>query len=319
VNQLVRLVEDLMELSRVTRGTIELKKERVALSKVVHDALETARPLLDAAGHRLEVTLPDEEVVLHADPVRLTQVFANLLDNAAKYTDRAGRVWLTATRDGSHVAVSVCDQGIGIPEEQLPRIFEMFSQVDSAMARARGGGLGIGLTLVRSLVQLHGGLVEARSDGPGTGSVFIVRLPLATEEKSPRAGAHTGHEGALASTRILAVDDNRDAADSLGTLLELVGAEARVAYDGASALAAIRQHRPTIVLLDIGMPDVDGYEVARRVRSDPELDGVTLIALTGWGQTEDRRRSQEAGFDHHLVKPVDLAALQALLITFAKG
>jgi PAS domain S-box-containing protein len=316
VGHLVRLVDDLLEVSRITRGKLQLRKERVELTTLVESALETSRPLLEAAGQELLVTLPPDPVVLEADPVRLVQVLANLLNNAGKYTDPGGRIWLTVERQRNEVVIRVRDTGIGIPGEMLPRIFDMFTQVDRFSGRSQGG-LGIGLTVVRSLIQMHGGTTQAHSNGPGQGSTFTVRLPLAAEPgQVPRGERPPGDGrplGTLPPCRVLIVDDNRDAADSLGLLMTLLGCDVRVEYDGPAALAALAEYQPAVVLLDIGMPGMDGYEVARRVRQQPALQAVTLIALTGWGQEEDRRRCRQAGFDHHLVKPVDLDTLQALL------
>jgi signal transduction histidine kinase/CheY-like chemotaxis protein len=313
---LVRLVDDLLEVSRITRGKLQLRKERVQLSQIVESALETCRPLIEAAGHTLVVTCPSEPIWLEADPIRLAQVLANLLNNAAKYTNPGGRIELTAERQGKEVVVRVRDQGIGIPQEMLPRIFDLFTQVDRFSGRAQGG-LGIGLTVVRSLVQLHGGTVSAHSDGPGQGSEFTVRLRLLQESRPSLRGESACQERpparALPRGRVLIVDDNRDAAESLGMLLNIMGSEVRVVYDGAAALEAMSGFQPAVVLLDLGMPGMDGFQVARHVRQQPVLKEVTLIALTGWGQDEDRRRCREAGFDHHLVKPVDLDALEALL------
>jgi signal transduction histidine kinase/ActR/RegA family two-component response regulator len=316
LGHLARLVDDLLEVSRITRGKIQLRKERVALAVLVETALETSRPLLEAAGHHLTVSLPAQPVMLEADPVRLVQVLANLLNNAGKYTDPGERIALAAERSGDEVVVRVRDSGIGIPEEMLPRVFDMFTQVDRLSGRAQGG-LGIGLTVARSLVHLHDGTIEAHSGGPGQGSEFTVRLPVASEPppKPPgeRPPGEDAQSRALSGRRVLIVDDNRDAAESLGLLLSCLGSKVRVVYDGPTALEATSSFRPAVVLLDIGMPGMDGYEVARRVRQQAALKGVTLIALTGWGQEEDRRRCRQAGFDHHLVKPVDVDALQALL------
>jgi signal transduction histidine kinase len=315
VNHMVRLVDDLLEVSRITRGKIELRRERVELAAVLRSAVETSRPLMEAAGHQLAITVPPEPLILEADPVRLSQVIANLLNNAAKYTEEDGQIWLTARREGGEAAVSVRDTGLGIPADMLPRVFDMFAQVDRTLKRSQGG-LGIGLTLARTLVEMHGGRVEARSEGPGKGSEFTVRLPLAAEdsiaeEARPRAGG--AQPSPLSQKRALVVDDNRDAADSLGMLLKFLGADAHVVYDGPSALQALHIYRPAVVFLDIGMPGMDGHEVARHVRQAPEFGDVLLIAMTGWGQEEDRRRSKAAGFDHHLVKPANADALQALL------
>lgn len=313
VNHIVRLVDDLMEVSRITRGRIDLRKEPVELATVVRSAVETSRPLIEAAGHQLDISLPTESLVLDADPVRLAQVLTNLLNNAAKYTGKGGQIWLNAWRERSSVVVTVRDNGEGIPADMLPRVFDLFTQVDRTSTRAQGG-LGIGLTLVRSLVHLHGGSVEVRSEGPGLGTEFVVRLPLAMEGPAPRTPNRCGDQPtSLAPRRILVVDDNHDAATSLGMALKFLGADVHTANDGQAALDAIQTYRPSAVLLDIGMPGMDGLEVARRARQRPEGHDLTLIAMTGWGQEEDRRRSKEAGFDHHLVKPVEFGTLQALL------
>ncbi len=315
VQHLSRLVDDLLEVSRISRGKISLKKDRLDLAAVLGQAVETSKPLIEAAGHRITVSLPPEPITLNGDLVRLAQIFANLLNNAARYTENGGCITVRARREGSQAVVSIRDTGIGIPRDMLSCVFEMFAQVENPLRRSREG-LGIGLSLVRTLVSMHGGTVEAHSEGVGHGSEFVVRLPAAEpDQPAPGTARCPGVRAAPAipSHRILAVDDNRDAADSLGHLLRLLGAVVHVAYDGSSALEAMRTHRPSVVLLDIGMPGMDGHEVARRVRQDPELRDLTLIALTGWGQKEDRLRSLEAGFDHHLVKPVDLKALRDLL------
>jgi signal transduction histidine kinase len=320
INHMVRLIDDLLEISRITRGKIELHKEHVDLATVVHNAVETSRPLLDAARHHLTITLPSEPLLLEADSVRLAQVFTNLLNNAAKYTEEAGQIVLTARREGDEAVVSVRDNGLGIPAAMLPRVFEMFAQVDRTLKRAQGG-LGIGLTLARTLVQMHGGSISVQSGGPDQGSEFTVRLPL-TAKQPPGSESLRGSSQPrtqLSPQRVLVVDDNRDAADSLSMVLRFLGADTRVVYDGLSALEILRTYRPAVVLMDIGMPGIDGHEVARRVRQEPEGRGVVLVALTGWGQEEDRRRSKAAGFDHHLVKPVHADALQALLTTHNVG
>jgi signal transduction histidine kinase/DNA-binding response OmpR family regulator len=312
LNLMVRLVDDLMEVSRITRGKIELRKGLVTIAAIVRSAVETSGPLIEAAGHRLSLVLPPEPLTVDGDFVRLSQVVSNLLNNAAKYTESSGEISVTVRRENGSVAIAVRDTGLGISAEMLPRVFDLFTQVDRTVARAQGG-LGIGLTLVKSLTEMHGGSVEARSEGIGLGSEFVVRLPL-TEAHSKLAepiGAELA--SALGRRRILVVDDNRDAATSLGKLLELLGVEVRVAFNGPDALAAIDEFRPAVVLLDIGMPGMDGYEVARRVRRRTEFRGTALVALTGWGQEEDRRRSREAGFDHHMTKPADLNALQVLI------
>jgi signal transduction histidine kinase/ActR/RegA family two-component response regulator len=313
INHMVRLVDELLEVSRITRGKIELRKEHVTLSTVIDSAVETSKPLFETAGHQLTIELPSEPLVFDADPVRLTQVFANLLNNATRYTPPGGKIWLTAHRDAGYAEATIRDTGIGIPAEMLPRVFDIFTQIDPAH-RGMQAGLGIGLTLVRSLVQMHGGSVTAFSQGLGHGSEFVVRLPLvvhASPDVRPRAQSKPPPD--FAHHRIMVVDDNQDAADSLGMLLHFLGAEVSVAHSGAAALQSLAEQRPAVMLLDIGMPEMDGYELARRVREHPEFQDVVLIALTGWGQEEDRRRTEAAGFDHHLIKPADLNTLRGLL------
>ncbi len=318
VNHMVRLVDDLLEVSRITRGTIELRTEPVEIAGVVRSAVETSQPLIEAGGHQLAVSLPPEPLTVQADPVRLSQVVANLLNNAAKYTDRGGQIWLSVKREGDWVSISVRDSGIGIAPEMLPHVFQLFTQIDRNSARGQGG-LGIGLTLVKSLTEMHGGEVQAHSAGLGQGSEFVVRLPLAA------AQIQAGHVSmddrpafGLVPRRILVVDDNRDAAQSLGLLLKVLGAEVRIEFNGPDALTAMDAFRPAVVLLDIGMPGMDGLEVARQIRERPEFRSTTLIALTGWGQEDDRRRSQLAGFDHHLTKPADVTAIEGLLDSLGK-
>ncbi len=312
VNHLIRLVDDLLEVSRITRGKIELRKEPVELAAVLRSAVETSRPLIEASRHQLTLALPSEPLAPEADPVRLSQVIANLLNNAAKYTDEGGQIRLAAWQEREEVVVSVRDSGLGIPVELLPHVFDMFAQVDCTRRRAQGG-LGIGLTLARRLVEMHQGRIEARSDGPGRGSEFVVRLPLTLPSRGSLQGEGGARATGLSALRILVVDDNRDAADSLALVLRLLGAEAQVVYDGPSALQTMTRLQPAVMFVDIGMPGMDGHEVARRVRQKPEWREVVLVALTGWGQEEDRRRSRAAGFDHHLTKPVDPQELQRLL------
>jgi PAS domain S-box-containing protein len=320
VAHMVRLVDDLLELSRISRGTIELKKERIELASVIAHALETSKPFIESGGHYLEVTLPNDVVILDGDLVRLSQVFANLLNNSAKYTQNGGNITVTAQCDATSVVVSIRDTGIGIPQDMLARVFDMFAQVDDVLRRSKDG-LGIGLNLVRTLVGMHGGSVEARSGGLGLGSEFVVRLPLAEQqgvgpEKSIPQESRKPSDAP--TRRILLVDDNRDAANSFGILLKFLGADVKVLYDGRSALETLRIYRPSVLILDIGMPGLDGYEVARRVRRDSEFCDLVLIALTGWGQEEDRRRTREAGFDYHLVKPVEISAVRAVLASLEK-
>ena len=313
VQHLVRLVDDLLDVSRVMQGKIELRSEPVELAAVIARAIETAKPLIEAQGHRLTVELGEASLLLHADPVRLIQVFGNLINNAAKYAEPEANIWVLAQREGDEAIISVRDSGIGIAADMLPHIFELFTQADHASSKAQGG-LGIGLTLVKNLVELHRGSIEAHSAGLGKGSEFIVRLPLASAKSAANdhAGAQQRFAG-LVPQRLLVADDNEDAAISLATLLRLQGHEVCVAYDGASALEMAKMHHPSLVFLDLGMPGMDGYEVARQLRDIPELKQTVLAALTGWGQPEDRRRTAEAGFDHHLVKPPDAHVVEGLL------
>jgi CheY-like chemotaxis protein len=318
VQHMVRLVDDLLDVSRIMRGKIELHKEPVDVATIIARAVETAQPAIDALGHALEISLPKEPVLVEGDLMRLAQVVSNLLNNAAKYTEQRGRIWLSAERQGEELVLRVRDTGVGISPEFLPRIFDLFVQAEHGVARTQGG-LGIGLTLVRRVVEMHGGRVTALSAGEGKGSEFIVRLPALSKDSAPRVGA--GQEGggetrpgpSFPCHRILVVDDSLDAADSLATLLRLQGQNVQVAYDGPAALTAAQGFRPELVFLDIGMPGMDGYEVARRLRRQPENEKTLLVALTGWGQKEDRQRSKEAGFDHHLTKPAGAQTLRELL------
>jgi PAS domain S-box-containing protein len=315
VEHLVRLVDDLLDLSRIGSGKIQLQKERVDLAAVVSRAVEGARPLIEARRHALEVALPEDALPVEADPVRLAQVLWNLLNNAAKYTPEGGRIWLTAAKEQGRAVVRVRDTGLGIPAEMLPRIFDLFTQMERTLARAEGG-LGIGLTLVRRLTEMHGGTVEVSSAGPGQGSEFVVRLPAADEvtDATPTAPPGSGERAGPASgRRILLVDDNRDSAESLAMLLRLFGNDVRTAHDGRLALDVAAAYRPDVVLLDIGLPGLDGLEVCRRLRRQSKESQPLVVALTGYGQDEDRRRTEEAGFNAHLVKPVDLGALEELL------
>jgi PAS domain S-box-containing protein len=313
VEHLVRLVDDLLDVSRIMRDKIVLKRERVDLAAVLARAVEVSRPALDAQGHDLSVCVPTRSIRLEVDSIRLAQVFSNLLNNAAKYTERAGRIWLTAGREDGQAVVRVRDTGVGIAPDLLPHVFELFVQGERSLARSQGG-LGIGLTLVKRLTEMHGGTVTAHSQGAGAGSEFLVRLPISPESPNEGDGKPVcGPTAAGGSRRILVVDDNVDAARSLALLLRLWGHTVRTAYDGPSALAAAAADPPEVVLLDIGMPGMDGYEVARRLRAQAELRSALLVAVTGYGQDEDRRRAFAAGFDRHLTKPLDPDALQALL------
>ncbi|HJZ59459.1 MAG TPA: response regulator [Gemmataceae bacterium] len=337
LTHLVRLVDDLLDVSRITRGKIRLQKEIVDLREVVRLAVEASRPLIEAHGHQLEVSAPSEPVILDGDPARLTQILTNLLNNAAKYTEESGRIWLTVSAecgaesaelkneedfDGPSphsalctlpcelVEIRVRDTGIGIPPEMLSAIFDLFTQADRSLDRSQGG-LGVGLTLVKRLVELHGGTVEARSEGAGKGSEFIVRLPVMSSASAPNTAPDA--QSAPRCVSVLLVDDNVDGAESLATLLRLAGHDVRLAHTGPDAVEMAAASRPDAVLLDIGLPGLDGYEVARRLRAGSATRNAVLVAVTGYGRDEDRQLSRAAGFDHHLVKPVDLATLQRIL------
>ncbi len=314
VKQLVRLVDDLMDISRITRGKLELRKEHIELADVIASAVETSRPLVDEMGHQLSVSQPDRPVQLNADLTRLAQVFLNLLNNSAKYSNPGGRIELTADVKNDQVTVRVRDTGIGMSEETLARIFDMFTQADRAGSRSQGG-LGIGLALARQLVEMHGGSIAAHSEGLGRGSEFIVSLPIAAHPDSDQATPTASREELTqhVKRRVLVVDDNRDAADSLSTLIGMLGHEVHTAYDGFEAVEAASEFHPDVVLLDIGLPRISGYEAALRIRELPAGNKIFLVALTGWGQDEDRRRSREAGFDRHIVKPVNPDVLEPLL------
>jgi CheY-like chemotaxis protein/two-component sensor histidine kinase len=313
IDQMNRLIDDLLDVSRITRGKIELRKEHVDLASVVNHAVDASAPLIERGGHRLHVTLPAEPVYFAADPARLSQVLANLLNNAAKYTNQGGTIELSASRDGDSVVLRVRDNGIGIPPGMTTRIFELFTQVDRSLERSEGG-LGIGLTLVQRIVEMHGGVVECHSAGPGTGSEFTIRLPVVDDVRRPR---ETGNSAVRIPTpvprRVLVVDNNHDAADSMAMLLRMTGNHVHTAYDGDEALRAVSSFEPEIVLLDIGLPTINGYEVARQIRTQDGGSKRLLIAMTGWGQAEDRRRSKEAGFDEHLTKPVEFGVVQRIM------
>ncbi|HEV8577921.1 MAG TPA: PAS domain S-box protein [Thermoanaerobaculia bacterium] len=314
VRQMARLLDDLLDVSRISHGMLDLRKERVELAAVVQSAVETSRPLIDGGGHELTVDLPAEPVYLDADPVRLAQIFSNLLTNAAKYTEAGGHIRLAGERRGEELVVSVKDDGVGIGAEMLPRIFDIFSQARRVLERSQGG-LGIGLSLVRELARLHGGGIEAHSEGPGRGSEFIVRLPVVAEKGMPEAATRreADEPRVMSKRRLLIVDDLKDTADSLAMLLNMKGHDVHTAYDGEEAIAAAAKLRPEVVLLDIGMPKLNGYDACRHIREQSWGEGVFIVALTGWGQEDDRRATEEAGFDHHMVKPVDPAALLQLL------
>ncbi len=313
VRHMVRLVDDLLDISRIVRGKVELRREPVELAAVVRQAVESLAPIIEAERHELTVALPSEPLWVDGDEVRLVQVVANILNNAARYTDSGGSLQVALERHGTTAVVRVRDSGIGIAADMLPRVWDMFVQADGHQHSDRGG-MGIGLALVKGLVELHGGTVTVHSDGVGCGSEFAVTLPLlpATDD-TPRPAALDRAPQASGSRRILVVDDNVDAAESLAMLLELGGHRVRVAHDGLSALAVAEAEPPDVAFLDIGMPGMDGYELARRFRAHSGLRDVMLVALTGWGQEDDRRRTKEAGFDLHEVKPVAYETLLALL------
>jgi PAS domain S-box-containing protein len=319
LGHMVRLIDDLLDISRISRNKMELRRARVPLADVVSHALEAARPAIEAGGHDLTVALPTEPLWLDADLTRLAQVFANLLTNSAKYTEPGGRIWLTAEPRGGQVVVSVRDTGIGIPPDALPHIFEMFSQVDRNLERS-GGGLGIGLALVKGLVEMHGGTVVAESDDAGKGSTFTVRLPTLGLASQVRSGTPRDQETLATGPkrRILVVDDHRDSARSMARVLKLRGNEVRTAHDGIAAVAAAEEFRPEVILMDVGMPRLNGYEATRHIREQPWGRSVIIIALTGWGQEGDRLQSREAGCDGHLVKPVNLPDLEKLLTELAR-
>jgi PAS domain S-box-containing protein len=312
VRNMVRLVDDLLEVSRITRGMVDLQWEAVDLAKVTQDAIETSGPAIEAGRHEVTFALPPEPVIVRGDLIRLTQVVANLLNNAAKYTPLGGHIWLTVERQDSEGVIRVRDNGAGIPAEMLTKVFELFTQVNSSLKRAQGG-LGIGLALVKRLVEMHGGRVEAHSEGEGKGSEFVVHLPLATAQDVPDEREEKRPAATFTPRRVLVVDDHVDAADSLSLLLSMSGHEVRTAYDGRTALEQAAQLKPDMIFLDLGMPGIDGYETARKVRELQGMEHVRLVALTGWGQDEDRRRTQEAGFDAHLVKPVNPTVLQEFM------
>jgi CheY-like chemotaxis protein/two-component sensor histidine kinase len=309
--QMVRLVDDLMDLNRITHDRLELRRSEVELSSVIQQAVEVARPLIDAEGHNLTIDLPAEPTYLNADRARLAQLFGNLLNNSCRYTRPNGRIGLSAKRDGEELLVTVSDNGAGIPADKLSSIFDMFTQVDRTAEQSQGG-LGIGLTLVKRLAEMHGGSIEAKSRGEGQGSEFVVRLPI-VQKRAEFSAPATDTPAEFPQRRILIVDDNKDSADSLALLLEITGNQTYMAHDGIEAVEAIEKHRPEVVLLDIGLPKLDGHEVCRRVRAQPWGKDILVIALTGWGQEDDRRKSEEAGFDGHLVKPVDYERLLKLL------
>ena len=319
VEQMTRLVDDLLDLSRVTRNQIILRREHVDVATIIRAAVETSTPAIDQAGHHLTVEIPPSPVVLDVDPMRLSQVLANLLNNAAKYTNGGGNITIRGGTDGDHVVIDVEDTGVGIPHELLPRVFDMFTQVDRSLERTQTG-LGIGLTLSKRLVEMHGGTIVVRSE-PGKGSVFTVRLPPAVVVRADAPIHDEKPAGATddSSLRVLVVDDNVDSADSLSLALQIRGHNVRAVYDGASALQVGASFRPDVILLDLGMPDLDGHETCRLIRKQAWAADVRIVALTGWGQYEDRRKTGESGFDYHLVKPMEPPVLASLLERLSEG
>lgn len=311
INHMVRLIDDLMDVSRINTGKIEIRKSQVPLADVIRDAVEAARPALDAAMHHLSLNLPDEAILVDVDQVRISQVFVNLLNNASKFTDSGGQIWMDTVLQGDVVEIHVRDNGIGMSASLIPHVFEMFVQSDDLLTR-RHGGLGIGLSLARALTRLHGGEIEALSDGPGRGSEFVVTLPCFVRAPSTQAtnGALSASSGAR---RILVVDDNRDAATTLATMLAAQGHQCDVAFDGMAALQTAVKTRPDIFFLDIGMPAMSGFELAARLRSCDEFKSSLMVAVTGWGRPQDRRKCLESGFDEHLVKPATAEQLQQVL------
>jgi signal transduction histidine kinase len=308
---LIRLVDDLLDVSRVRQGKIELRKQRIEAADAIRSALETSRPLIEAAGHELETDLAKDPIWLEADLTRLSQVVSNLLNNAARYTPDQGRIALSLKREGEEAVIAVTDSGVGVPADRQAEIFQLFAQVDNRLERGRGG-LGIGLALVKQLTDLHGGSVEVRSDGPGKGSTFTVRLPTAA---APQAAAASTDPQALPMQplKVLVVDDNEAVAQTVGWMLEAIGHDYRVVHSGREALPAAREFRPDAILLDIGLPGMDGYAVCRALRREDAFKQTPIIAQTGWGQESDKAQAAAAGFDHHLVKPIALAQLERLL------
>jgi signal transduction histidine kinase len=317
VSQLIRLVDDLLDVSRITTGRLELRRERIDLTQVIRSAVETSRPLIDAAHHELSIELPSNPILLDADPVRLAQVFSNVLNNAARYMGEGGRIRVTAERDDRMVTVIVQDFGIGIAQDMLPRVFDMFAQGEAPGEQSRGG-LGIGLTLVKWLVEIHSGSVEAHSEGRGRGTSISIQLPIAAAASAPLqpTKSNTGRRLSSTTHRILIADDNRDAAESMGMLLRLMGNDVRTVFDGLEAVEEAETFRPDVILLDIGMPKLNGYEAARRIRERGWSQGTKLVALTGWGRDDDKHKAAEAGFDRHFTKPIDPAVLERLIADF---
>jgi CheY-like chemotaxis protein/two-component sensor histidine kinase len=314
VRQLCRLIDDLLDVSRITRGKIELRRQEVELDTIISAAIESVRPLIDASGHELAVQIDGNSPTLDADVARLTQAFGNLLNNAIKYTPSGGRICIASRSENGQAVVSIEDNGIGIPPHMLTRIFEMFQQVDQSLSRSRDG-LGLGLTLVKRLVELHGGTISAHSEGPGHGSRFEVRLPIqeAAAGRSAPRGAETHRTNGFGHYRILVVDDVPASAKTLAMMLKSIGQQAEIQFDGAAAIDYVQTNHPEVVFLDIAMPGMNGYEVAKRLRASQSGSDTVLVALTGYGDDDSRRRSLEAGFDRHLTKPISMDQLHELM------
>jgi len=310
--QMTRLVDDLLDVARITGNKLELRKERVQLAEVILTAVETSRPLVEACRHELRVSVPPEPLFVHADITRLSQVISNLLNNAAKYTDPGGKIWLAVERQGSDAVISVRDNGIGLSADMIQNVFEMFTQAQVPVDRPQSG-LGIGLALVKRLVEMHGGTISVKSGGLGQGSEFTVRLPVVIEASQTASPTRSEDGMPTSSLRVLVVDDNRDAASTLGMLLRITGNDVRTAHDGEEAVVVYDSFRPDVVLMDIGLPKLNGYQAAEQIRQRPMARSTVLVALSGWGQDADRDRSKQAGFDQHLVKPVDPKALMRML------
>lgn len=316
VHRLARLIDDLLDVSRISTGKIDLRREQVPLRRIVENAVEVARPLFDARRHELTVSLPLEEIWLEADAARLEQVLSNLLNNAAKFTGDGGKVWISAERPDDHVVLRVKDTGVGMDPDLIGRVFDIFAQGSRSLDRPQGG-LGIGLTLARRLVEMHEGTITAHSDGMGRGSEFVVCLPVLPRASAPQEEPRAPTPPPAHPLRLLVVDDSDDTAEMMSALLTMAGHDVRIAHSGPAALEAAAAHRPEAIVLDIGLPGLDGYQVAQRLRQDPATKDVVLIAASGYGQEADRRRAKEAGFDHHLVKPVDPQRLQEILAEVA--
>jgi CheY-like chemotaxis protein len=313
LQQMTRLVDDLLDVSRISQGKLALRKENVSLASIINAAVETCGPLIQENNHELTIALPDRALYVNADKARLSQVLSNLLNNAAKYTNRGGKIWLSAECNGTEAAIRVRDTGIGINSEMLPKIFDLFTQVDHSIEKSQSG-LGVGLNIVRRIVEMHGGSVGAHSQGNGMGSEFIVRLPIIPPDKHGQPVPIDEPKGrSTTSRRVLVADDNRDAAISLATILKMMGHNVQTANDGMEAVTLAGEFFPDVLFLDIGMPRLNGYEACRRIREQPWGRRLYLVALTGWGQEEDRARSKEAGFDAHLVKPLEPMTLHQLL------